>query len=153
MIKSQIPPNLLFQLLFWRDLMFSDCWRNSIYYYFSIDFSSPARANPIISLDSSKVVARYTDHGLCIREPLRSLTPAMPVRDERATAGGLNTPSHTRSHALPCDVRLFLRRSTAAPVTQITSLNGDRRRDGGGHLLLINQAGFQTVSWNQWNQH
>lgn len=57
---------------------------------------SPARAKPIISLDSSNVLARYTDHGLWIREP-RSLTPAMSVRRERPTAGGLNTHPRTRT--------------------------------------------------------
>ncbi|KAF3857466.1 hypothetical protein F7725_009325, partial [Dissostichus mawsoni] len=73
-----------------------------------------ARASPIISLDSSKVLARYTDHGLWILEPCFR-TPAMPVRVERATAGGLNTHPHTHGHTLPCEVPLFLRRSTAAP--------------------------------------
>lgn len=108
---------------------------------------SPARAKPIISLDSSNVLARYTDHGLCFWEP-RSLTPAMPVREERATAGGLNTHPHAHGHALPCDVPLFLRQSPGCSRKRFTSLNGKRRRERGSSdyndiILLLTKQVFK----------
>lgn len=83
--------------------------------------SLPVRAKPIISSDSSKVLARYTDHGLWRREA-RSLPPAMLVG---AWGGVGGRPVYKHTHTVPCDT--LLSQSTTAAVSSSMILKGDRQ--------------------------